>query len=144
MTGHLPFSELKHDSHVLIHVIRGGRPARPKIKIITDILWTLFNTCWAMQPAERPSIRQVALALDLMLVTKDFGREGLTNVLHTEPDETDLSSLNIKSTAMRVLNTGPYRCKWGSKCRADTFPSLSACALHEKDIFLSLSKEKRG
>lgn len=78
MTGRLPFPEAKYDSTVILGLIRGQLPERKSCPEVNDKIWDLLQRCWSMEPGDRPSMRSIALALDIMLLspspTLDVGR----------------------------------------------------------------------
>lgn len=55
----MPFSEFKHDAHVLLSVMRGKLPQRPNTDIITDDIWSYLTWCWHVNPEKRPSVQQI-------------------------------------------------------------------------------------
>ena len=70
MTGKPPFHYYPIDATVIMGVVRGERPERPKEEecedTITDELWELFTKCWANDPAERTVQREVVKTLTQM------------------------------------------------------------------------------
>ncbi|KAJ7442266.1 kinase-like domain-containing protein [Mycena latifolia] len=62
-TGKPPFSDISHDAAVMLRVMAKERPPRPcdasGREMMSDALWTLVQTCWSHDPAERPSMARV-------------------------------------------------------------------------------------
>jgi len=56
-TGNRPFQEFPHDPTVIVKVMRGGRPIRPKQ--LSDRLWELVEMCWRQDGTQRPPISEV-------------------------------------------------------------------------------------
>lgn len=63
LTGRMPFFEFKHDTHVLLSVMRGKIPRRPEIDAITDDIWHLLTSCWDQNPKSRPSVKNITCFL---------------------------------------------------------------------------------
>lgn len=60
LTGAVPYAHLKQDHQVLLELVRGKTPARPKAsEYITDDLWQLITHCWKRDPVGRPKMRSV-------------------------------------------------------------------------------------
>jgi acyl carrier protein phosphodiesterase len=57
VTLEVPFRQHKYEAAVMFAIVRGERPARPPN--MKDWLWPLITQCWAADPAERPTMRQV-------------------------------------------------------------------------------------
>ncbi|KAG6908624.1 hypothetical protein DXG01_003949 [Tephrocybe rancida] len=59
LTGQVPFSHIRNDFAVMMHVTSGGRPPRPdppnSVPEMTDDIWSLLERCWIQDPRERPT-----------------------------------------------------------------------------------------
>lgn len=55
----MPFFEFKHDTHVLLSVMRGKIPRRPEVDAITDDIWHLLTSCWERNPKSRPLVKEI-------------------------------------------------------------------------------------
>ncbi|KAG6909099.1 hypothetical protein DXG01_001973 [Tephrocybe rancida] len=63
-TGRLPFFELKRDYSVLLKVIDGKRPDRPRETLyqdrgLTDLMWHLIQDSWEQLPNKRPNAAHI-------------------------------------------------------------------------------------
>ncbi|KAF5358869.1 hypothetical protein D9757_012308 [Collybiopsis confluens] len=54
-----PFSDRKNEASVLLYLISGGRPDRPRDVRYSDAIWDLTTLCWAQNVGERPSANQI-------------------------------------------------------------------------------------
>ena len=52
ITGDLPYSHQRHDTVVILEVIRGIRPNRPPA--VSDEVWDIMTACWETKPHKRP------------------------------------------------------------------------------------------
>jgi CheY-like chemotaxis protein len=55
----IPFSNIRRDTHVLLHVVKGGRPPKPESSPnvgLTDEVWSLIQQGWSVSPNDRPSL----------------------------------------------------------------------------------------
>ncbi|KAF5339676.1 hypothetical protein D9757_015194 [Collybiopsis confluens] len=59
-----PFSDHKNEAAVLLHLVGGGRPVRPKDIWYPDAIWDLTTLCWAQNFEERPSADQISKTLN--------------------------------------------------------------------------------
>ncbi|KLO11001.1 kinase-like protein [Schizopora paradoxa] len=71
MTGQVPFNQTRRTTSVLIAATDGLRPERPtdpavEARGLDDRLWDLMNRCWAQEPEDRPSIKEVNDELEAM------------------------------------------------------------------------------
>jgi len=60
-TGAVPFNSFR-DSTVMVKIIRGERPTRPKdtTKLgLTDDLWELIQSAWAQDAEHRPPVEKI-------------------------------------------------------------------------------------
>lgn len=67
-----PFSDVERDGSVILRVMRGERPHRPRAgkgRSPSDDLWAIIERCWAQKYLERPSVPEV---LNMMKII-DFG-----------------------------------------------------------------------
>jgi hypothetical protein len=63
-SGEIPFYEDPSDMRVILGLIGGLRPIRPKddsckIRGLTDEVWNLIETCWTQDPTQRPTATQL-------------------------------------------------------------------------------------
>lgn len=68
LSGQIPFHNITQEMQVLRRVLQGIRPTRPLYNIsrdrgLTDDFWNLIQTCWAQDPAERPTATEVVRQL---------------------------------------------------------------------------------
>lgn len=68
LSGEMPFGDITSDITVVQSVIDGKRPIRPsdersRKRGLTDTVWELVETCWAQDPAGRPTAKQVVSQL---------------------------------------------------------------------------------
>jgi hypothetical protein len=62
-TGKHPYAHLANDGAVVIEVlVNNGRPPRPE-NLSADQVWELMQQCWQLDPANRPLMHEVCLAL---------------------------------------------------------------------------------
>jgi len=67
ITENLPFKEIRNDTGVILAVIRGAVPRKPKSedlkdaasRLILEKLWDLIVRCWEAKPDKRPDIQNV-------------------------------------------------------------------------------------
>ncbi|KAJ6487870.1 kinase-like domain-containing protein [Mycena sanguinolenta] len=59
LTGKAPFHEITRDVTVMIKVLEGLRPSRPKTITINEDLWSLIQDCWKEESRDRPSMSQI-------------------------------------------------------------------------------------
>ncbi|KAF8077626.1 kinase-like domain-containing protein [Lyophyllum atratum] len=69
-TGEVPFYEYRRDATVMLNVGRGNRPKRPAPSSsswtewgLTESIWSLMESCWAVDPAQRLQAPQVVSRL---------------------------------------------------------------------------------
>jgi serine/threonine protein kinase len=62
LTGKVPFSNRRYDTVVILDVIRGVRPQRPKEML--DDVWNLLESCWDEKPHNRPTANVVEVWLN--------------------------------------------------------------------------------
>ena len=55
----LPFGENMTSTQVVRLVIKGRRPDRLRDPPLSDVAWSLIETCWDQDPGRRPSIDEV-------------------------------------------------------------------------------------
>lgn len=65
MSGVQPYHHLHNEHSVLLHILPGGRPSRFELDplLVPDRLWGLLKHVWGHQPALRPDMNYVVLAL---------------------------------------------------------------------------------
>jgi hypothetical protein len=71
-SGEVPFYEDPSDIRVVLSVMQGKRPPRPSHQLsrtrgLSDAVWQLVETCWAPDPAERPTAKQITEQLCALL-----------------------------------------------------------------------------
>jgi serine/threonine protein kinase len=54
MTGKMPYSHRRYDTVVMLDVIRGVKPNRPDIAVVSDQVWAIMEACWG-SAEKRPS-----------------------------------------------------------------------------------------
>ncbi|KAG9124359.1 hypothetical protein FRC07_011937 [Ceratobasidium sp. 392] len=70
MTAQPPYAHRRRDTQVMLDIIGGVLPARPREGLlgrtavgldqsVGDALWTLMERCWRAEPAERPTASEV-------------------------------------------------------------------------------------
>lgn len=63
MTAQPPYSHRRRDTQVMLDIIGGVLPARPRTGFLSrpdgDALWALMERCWKADPRERPSSSEV-------------------------------------------------------------------------------------
>jgi len=73
LTGKAPFHHRRYDTVVILDVIRGIRPPRPKDSV-SNGLWNLLCSCWQPQPENRPTAKIVELWLNMLRWTEEIER----------------------------------------------------------------------
>ena len=68
MTNSIPFADKRATAIVLMLVLKGEHPARPRDAEVVergldDSLWGLLESCWAFNPDDRPSMDEVLAEL---------------------------------------------------------------------------------
>ena len=64
LSGQVPFALYEHTPAVILKVMEGERPARPRGDEFTDTIWGLLELCWAHKPGDRPSAEAVLVCLE--------------------------------------------------------------------------------
>lgn len=63
MTAQPPYSHRRRDTQVMLDIIGGVLPTRPRTGFLSradgDALWALMERCWKADPRERPSSSEV-------------------------------------------------------------------------------------
>ncbi|KAF8526889.1 kinase-like domain-containing protein [Hysterangium stoloniferum] len=62
LTGEQPYAEIKLDPAVLMLIIKGIFPSRPKASFapaLTDEMWKICCLCWRLDPKKRPHIHEI-------------------------------------------------------------------------------------
>jgi hypothetical protein len=75
LTGAQPFTEMKRNQNVTIHVVNGKRPSRPvnsESLGISDPLWATLWSCWIADPTRRPGVEAVRKLLQQEIPTWDL------------------------------------------------------------------------
>jgi 50S ribosome-binding GTPase len=63
-SGQVPFYEIRQDYSVIIPVIQGKRPNFPsgdlsRTRGLNTEVWDLIQVCWAQDPTQRPTVKQI-------------------------------------------------------------------------------------
>ena len=105
--GRSPFHE-HSDLNVVMKVVNGERPRRELF--FPEELWKMLELCWAPQPRDRPSIKEVLQCLEG--IPDSQGSQTLPSVWADEEGSSDNSSLTSESSGMFVIHTFsiPQRC----------------------------------
>ncbi|KAG6835619.1 hypothetical protein H0H93_016443 [Arthromyces matolae] len=71
-TGRLPFFEAVRESTVIMTILRGGLPTRPRDddpawleRGLNECIWDLLKECWRFDPSERPDIGTIISRLSV-------------------------------------------------------------------------------
>lgn len=67
LSGRLPFALYENTPIIILKVMQGKRPERPRGdegKPFTDTIWRLLELCWAHKPGDRPSAEAVLVCLE--------------------------------------------------------------------------------
>lgn len=59
LTGQVPYHYIERDEQVVYTIAQGLRPRRPSSQDIADEHWNFIQTCWAANPADRPSAEEL-------------------------------------------------------------------------------------
>lgn len=70
ITGKAPYHHRRHDTVVILDVIRGTLPPRPAENLVSDGLWDLLKSCWQKLPENRPTAKIVELWLETLRWTE--------------------------------------------------------------------------
>jgi len=70
ITGRSPYSHQRHDTVVILEVIRGIRPNRPQDPAISDNVWNIISACWETKPHKRPPAALVASWLNVACIAE--------------------------------------------------------------------------
>ena len=65
-----PFGD--HPTTVMLHIVQGERPPRPKYPTITGLVWKLIQRCWDKDPLLRPNAAEVLQVLRKSSVSYPF------------------------------------------------------------------------
>lgn len=117
-SGQIPFYAKIYDFEIIYSVLEGKRPARPlhalsKTRGLSDEVWSIIETCWSQEPAQRPTAKQVVLQLQALpnlcvdaRPPDDFGTNFPSQTLynHTEHPFSVLSAVNYVILASRSGN----------------------------------------
>ncbi|KAF8550939.1 kinase-like protein, partial [Imleria badia] len=58
LSGKQPWSEVKTDARVIIHLQRGHKPSRPESRPVDDQHWDFIQQCWSSME-ERPAAEDI-------------------------------------------------------------------------------------
>lgn len=58
MTGKIPYCHRRYDTIVMLDVVRGVKPPRPEVSVISDGVWSVIEACWG-RAENRPSATMV-------------------------------------------------------------------------------------
>ncbi|KAJ7896897.1 kinase-like domain-containing protein [Mycena leptocephala] len=146
MSGVRPYHHLDNEFEVVMHITTGGRPSRSDLDplLMSDRLWGFLPQLWNDQPALRPDMNAVLVALQslLQVVLENPGSSGETEsdpsafksggvddfesdeeVSFGDPRLSDINSQNlhrcIRRTGQYPFDTGGnsniYRGQWSDK-----------------------------
>ncbi|EMD41333.1 hypothetical protein CERSUDRAFT_89901 [Gelatoporia subvermispora B] len=59
-TGNAPFYQHKRPATVIASIMKGDRPKRPSVPSLSDQVWSIMETCWAVRWQDRPTAAEVA------------------------------------------------------------------------------------
>lgn len=65
-----PFGD--HPTMVMLRIVQGERPPRPKHRAIIERVWRLINRCWNEDPYLRPEVSEVLQELQKRLASHSF------------------------------------------------------------------------
>jgi len=72
-TGRRPFAHRRFDTMVIHDVFNKRRPRRPlDCSEMTDSLWSLIESCWSHEPADRLSMDGVNAWISILFQTGTF------------------------------------------------------------------------
>ncbi|KAK0190045.1 kinase-like domain-containing protein [Armillaria mellea] len=82
-TGEPPFNDIKNEAAVILALIAGKRPLRPR-QLLQDSLWSLVMVCLTSSPSQRPNAGRISK----VLVSGDFitFSDGISTHLRNETD----------------------------------------------------------
>ena len=103
-SGHLPYEEVPSDYRILMDVLNGMRPPRPKNAEISGFnqdIWSIMQACWSSKPNERPSCADV-FAVVTSTRTADSVLKKASALLVTE--ELDKAIGRCKAKVKRISN----------------------------------------
>ncbi|GAW04957.1 kinase-like protein [Lentinula edodes] len=69
-TGKVPFYTRRFYGRVVLDIMRGMRPSRPKVEAcasLTDEIWHTIESCWAQDPLQRPTTESITSWLQLII-----------------------------------------------------------------------------
>ena len=113
-SGKAPFYDLRADSAVLLHVIKGGRPTRPSGpgRTMPEELWNIVKAAWHHQPSKRPDVTEILRRYDhdylkvphsgKFLRTAEFGYPTI-DLNHKRQEEIMACSWIIFGTTLQVF-----------------------------------------
>ncbi|KAF5345021.1 hypothetical protein D9758_010427 [Tetrapyrgos nigripes] len=88
-TGNAPFSELAHDTAVMLRVLKGERPSRPTGAFkMSDGLWEIVGRCWSHNHEERSEADKLVENIGCIINSA----RGHNEVDHDCPDTQALST----------------------------------------------------
>ncbi|KAG9124189.1 hypothetical protein FRC07_012504 [Ceratobasidium sp. 392] len=72
ISGEIPFRHVKQDSNINLEILRNPKIRREQYPTFEtfahqpDALWVLFQKCWKLEPAERPTMKAVVEELEVI------------------------------------------------------------------------------
>ena len=66
LSGKQPWSEVREDAAIVLHLAKGHKPGRPQSRKIDDSHWTLIQNCWSPME-ERPTLEVIMLTIQRFL-----------------------------------------------------------------------------
>ena len=93
-----PYPNIRSDRKVIDHVLAGGRPPQPMSGAgfpMSDVVWTIVQTCWSPSPFERPHISEVVRKLTVAL--RELHSESSTTTGFTIEEDSPRESVYLIS-----------------------------------------------
>ncbi|KAJ7918181.1 kinase-like domain-containing protein, partial [Mycena leptocephala] len=114
VTGIQPYHHLHSELSVILHILPGGRPSRSEV--VSDRLWGLLKQLWNHQPALRPDMNRVVLALQSLQSGSDNPDGGENEIgpsisystVNPIPDDRCLINIDYRPTTLKSR-----RCRLG-------------------------------
>ncbi|KAF9466817.1 kinase-like domain-containing protein [Collybia nuda] len=65
MTGDKPYCHRRYETSVILDVVRGVKPNRPEVPVVSDGVWSIIEACWE-RAENRPSAIMVEAWIDML------------------------------------------------------------------------------
>ena len=95
LSGKQPWSEVRQDSAVVLHLAKGHKPGRPKSGTLNDSHWTLIQDCWSPME-ERPAVEAIILTIQQFLSSRPWSPP-LCDLLQSLSGQADLGAGSLLS-----------------------------------------------